>query len=587
MVSKKHICYLYIFNYKVLKNIGLKFDDRFKFEIEDNILHIYRNPNSLPKNFWGSGIYSLTAIVGENGSGKSTVLRLMKKLFVDGEPRNEDVAVAIVYEYQGDLYIYNPNNLKIVCEQGLRSYSIETRKAIETFYYSSHFQPYTGAEGEMELSGSYDATDTWLLINDLLNYSNFDSYHLTAPIYNHLSAYYAQNNYRICEVLLLDDLEKLLVSFRMPRYILIAPNKGGWNAIKLEEKQDRIKSIELPNEKYSSTDIYGKSIERFIYYNIVNLIAERKGNPEKSVSFLHNWQNSHRSGDVIKDFEGLVTSCNLLEEERRPLEAITYVIRKMVELCEFDEDSGTFYIDIKANADKLRALVNDVLRDRYFLTARFFDIYYGHSIIGFQRLSSGELELLNLLSRLYYGITLLPQKYPNKKSPRLLLLDEAEIGFHPDWQRQYVKVLTEFMQYMRVKSDMDFQIVITSHSPIILSDIPVCCINFLHRRDGETKLITGEKETFGENVFNLYRRAFFMDSGLVGEFARIKMQNAAKNIEEGNVTEETLKTVDLIGDDRIREYLRKRMASGNINSEIAYHEEKIRQLRKLKEKGDE
>lgn len=554
MVSKMHLCYLYVYDYFVLKNIGLTFDDRYVFRIEDGLLQITKNENALSKNFWGQGIYSLSSIVGNNGSGKTTALRLMKKLFVDGEPRDEGVKVAIVYEQQGALYVYNPQHLQIVCGDGIHYSEIRERSRIETLYYSGHFQPYTGAEGELELSGSYDASDSWLLIKDLLDYSNVDTYHLTEPIYNHLSAYYAQNNYRICEILLLEGLDKLITNFRFPQYVLLAPNMGGWNAIKLG-KIVRYKNMTLSEEKYSSTNPRDRALERFIYYDLVNLIAEGKGRSEIMVGLLKKWLELPKEGNVVGAFMDWIEGGDIADEEKEPLASVSYVIGQMDNLCDFDANSGTFFIDIKKDTDKLRLLVKDVLRVRFFLTARFFDIFYGHSVVGYQRLSSGELEMLNLLSRLYYGITLLPQKFDNKESPRLLLLDEAEIGFHPDLQRQYVKILTEFMGYMIVKAGVDFQIVITSHSPIILSDIPVNCVNFLRKEGNVTHLLTDEKQTFSENVFNLYRRAFFMENGLIGEFASGKIKVLYEKIQNGENGNEIVKEVMMIGDERVRNYL--------------------------------
>ena len=581
MAQKMHICYLFVYDYGVLKNIGLSFDHRYVFQMKDNGLFIGKNKVQLPQHFWGQGIYSLTAIIGNNGSGKTTALQLMKKLFVEGEPRDIGVDVLIIYEQRGILYVYNPRETTLYPESGIRLSIITKKVDLETLYYSGHFQPYTGADGEMELSGSYDASDAWLLIKDLLDYSNVDTMHLNEPIYSHLSAYYAQNNYRICEVLMLEGLDNLLATFRLPQYVMITPNMGGWNAINLNF-QGRFKDSHIPPVQYVSTGAHERALERLIYYDIVNLIAEGKGEQKKMIDFLTLWLTSERTGNIVRDFESLIDANELSLSESEPLKAVAYVIGKIEELCSFEPHWDSLYININTDADKLRSLVNEVLRSRFFLTARFFDIYYGHSFFGNQRLSSGELEMLNLLSRLYYGITLLPQKFEDRKSPRLLLIDEAEIGFHPDWQRQYVKIITEFMHYMKVKAGIDFQIVITSHSPIILSDIPVECVNFLCREGDITSLKIGEEQTFGENVFRLYRRAFFMKDGLIGEFAMNKIRQWETEIKENHISENLKKNISLIGDERIKEYLWGKMATRIVDAEIAYHEEKIKQLRQKK-----
>ena len=547
-----HICYIYIYDYRVLQDIGLTFDNRFVFRKDDDTLYIERTKYPLPENFWGSGIYSLTGIVGENGSGKSTALHLMKKLFVEGEPRNAGVDVLIVYEGNGNLYVYNPQGMNIHAEEGISISFIAERRCIKTLYYSGHFQPYTGADGEMELAGSYDASDSWMLIRDLLDYSNVDAIHLAEPIYNHLSAYYAQNNYRICELLLLKDIDKLLYSLRLPKYVIIAPNMGGLNEIKLDHR-GRFKGIAIPKEKYLSKDAKGYALERIIYYDIVNLIAEEKVDQGIAIEFLDSWLRIKKSKCVDDDFENFVEKYNCSDNDKVCFRSIAKVISIIAKVCNCDPKYGVLFIDIRTGADNLRLLITEILRNRFFLTARFFDIFYGHELYGFQRLSSGELEMLNLLSRLYYGITLLPQKFDNKDAPRLLLLDEAEIGFHPEWQRQYVKIITEFMNYMMVKGGVDFQIVVTSHSPIILSDLPVSCINFLHREGGTTYLKTDEPQTFGENVFQLYRRAFFMKDGLVGEFATNKLKYIQDNISDLN-NSNVDKMIAIVGDERIRKY---------------------------------
>lgn len=572
-----HLSYIYVQSFNVLKNIGLSVDPRFSFTIDNGILNISRN-KSLPDKFWENGIYSLTAIVGNNGCGKTTAMLLMKHLFVEGAPRQEEAKVLIVYEQNGELYIYNTIGIKVIVSHDITSHIIHNRYSIETLYYSGHFQPYTGIEGEMELSGCYEASDAWLLIKDLQDYANVDTLHLSEPLYNHLQAYYAQNHYRICEVLSLQGLDELLDSLRVPKYIQFTPNRGGWTAIKLD-RMEKYKNLEIPQEHITSKLLKEQALERFVYYDIINLIAENKGDQTELISLLKKWIQTDKSEGVLTAFEHCIGALQLSDETRMVLRSLQYVIGELVTIADYDEGSGVYFINVKNNAEKLRMMMEKVMRSEFFLTSKFFDIVYSHTLGTNTRLSSGELELLNLLSRLYYGITIAPQRFGNINSPRLLLLDEAEIGFHPDWQRQYVKVLNEFMGYMRVKAGVDFQIVITSHSPIILSDIPACCINFLKRKDDETVQVLDEQETFGENVFNLYRRAFFMDKGLIGAFAQKKLNQVVKDIEADKVTDNTRKTIALTGDLRIRDYLLRKVASKNIDSEIAYHEAMIQELR--------
>ena len=574
-----HLSYLYTTSFDVLQNIGFSFDHRYSFSISDGNTLIIRRNDTIPADFWEQGIYSLTAIIGVNGSGKTTVLRLLKHLFVEGYPRNEDLKVLIVYEQNGELYIYNTTNIKVVAGEGIVLHPESRRFSLETFYYSGHFQPYMGVDGEMELAGSYEASDAWLLVKDLQDYSNIDSLHLSEPLYNYLLAYFAQNNYRICEILALDGLSELLKTIQLPKFVQFAPNTGGWNAIKLG-RISRFDKIEIPREQLTSVDIKEKSIERIVYYDIINLIAEGKGNQSDLLMLLNDWVKAPKNYGIVNALTNYVKERKMAAETYKALGSLLYVVKKMVAICDFDEGSGSFYLDVQKDKDRLRSLLEEVINSQYFLTARFFDFIYSHNLYENTFLSSGELELLNLLSRLNYGISIAPKRFGNIESPRLLLIDEAEIGYHPKLQMQYVRILNEFIHYMRVKGGVDFQIVITSHSPIILSDVPACCVNFLNRENGKSAVIVSdEKETFGENVFNLYRRAFFMKNGLIGAFAQKKLNQVVKDIEEDEVTVNTRKTIALTGDLRIRDYLLRRIASKNIDSEIAYHEAMIQELK--------
>ena len=59
-----------------------------------------------------------------------------------------------------------------------------------------------------------------------------------------------------------------------------------------------------------------------------------------------------------------------------------------------------------------------------------------------------------------------------------------------------------------------------------------------------------------------------MEKGLVGEFAREKIKALEKAIKAGDSSEATRRQVGMIGDERIRDYLRQLMARRDVDADL-------------------
>lgn len=104
-----------------------------------------------------------------------------------------------------------------------------------------------------------------------------------------------------------------------------------------------------------------------------------------------------------------------------------------------------------------------------------------------------------------------------------LIFDEAELYYHPEYQRQYVKRLLERMAMCHINRTniRSINIIIITHSPFILSDIPEPNILFLHREDENIEVEPGR--TLGANVYDLLRNGFFLDYA-IGDLVQMKLQ---------------------------------------------------------------
>ena len=149
--------------------------------------------------------------------------------------------------------------------------------------------------------------------------------------------------------------------------------------------------------------------------------------------------------------------------------------------------------------------------------------------ITLQSMSSGERQMLYSLSYIFYHIKNIASiKGENGKlvvgyHHINLIFDEAELYYHPEYQRQYVKRLLERMAMCHINRTniRSINIIIITHSPFILSDIPEPNILFLHREDENIEVEPGR--TLGANVYDLLRNGFFLDYA-IGDLVQMKLQ---------------------------------------------------------------
>lgn len=109
------------------------------------------------------------------------------------------------------------------------------------------------------------------------------------------------------------------------------------------------------------------------------------------------------------------------------------------------------------------------------------------------------------------------------KENYLLLLDEVDLGLHPRWQRKWVNTALPIIE--KIFEDKNLQIIITTHSPIFLSDIFIENIIFLTKGSDDSKERIYEK-TFGQNIYTLFKNSFFLgEDELMGEYAYQKIED--------------------------------------------------------------
>lgn len=177
-------------------------------------------------------------------------------------------------------------------------------------------------------------------------------------------------------------------------------------------------------------------------------------------------------------------------------------------------------IEIKSRQFRIKT-TNKVLKNyiERYKEDNFFNLEW-------RNLSSGEYSILNLFTR-FYELRL----SINSDSDILVVIDEGELYFHPQWQKRYIDILSNMFNQLLPNNRV--QVLITSHSPFVVSDLPHYNLILL-KKDNTDSLNSLQglelERTFGGNIQDLFSNAFFIRGGLTGEYSKKVINNAIGEI---------------------------------------------------------
>lgn len=235
------------------------------------------------------------------------------------------------------------------------------------------------------------------------------------------------------------------------------------------------------------------------------------------------------------------------------------------------------------------AIIPIATTESFFINAiGIFRMNYYHNkngkIYSFLDLSTGEQRLL----RLFADILSLRDKDVN-----VLIFDEMDLSWHPEWQRKMVYYIIDFVEKI---FENDINIIFTTHSPLILSDMPSNNVLMLTKEPDGTSKICKSNNTFCSNINDLFNDNFFIDTcnGIctIGEFAKHYIEkiqtkiNSISNESDFNLIQEE---INIIGEPIIRNCLMKELVKNNPPQDDIYikYQQLIQEYNKLKEKFNE
>ena len=605
------------------------FSKKYK-EVEGKL--VINKSYSIPENFYSSKI-NIQAVVGKNGSGKSSVIEVMLRLINNlasdliSTAKTDtklyfvnDIKAELFYEVNGHINSIKCIGNKVYLDQG-NGYDISVDEYIDvnkaaiqynlseqtsinlaipllqkfffTIVNNYSFHAYNAFDFQEEfedrehvwLNGLFHKNDgylTPLVLNPFRDSGKINMAREKNLTNSRLaSLFYRFKKERIDFI---PDYEFQFLTFNLnPDHV---KNKYKYYPIRkgVLLKKEKEKVVKIKNKKtdnfnttlnyYYETIVDDKRLEQAYKYLVYKTysISEKYPNYSSYIKISLNQYGDYcrvSSKPKIKELVDKIRrdSSHTTLKIRQTLKYIDYVLNHNTDLYQktLDED----YIDyIPHDSSLYKGLT---VSDR--LVASFPPPFYEAAIylktpkeqsITFEKMSSGERQFLFYMSTLLYHLKNLDSVVNDDESVHYkyvnIILEEVELYFHPEYQRQFISRLIKYLEASNFKNLAYFNIIIATHSPFILSDIPQDNIMFLDNGNQVNDSVC--MATFGANIYEMLKHSFFLKDGSMGAFA-----------------------VDKIND--TINYLNMKLLESelsNIESSNSNYELKVEQLKELKQK---
>lgn len=612
------IKFAWIEKYKNIEEQGFNFCPKHRFEYNPTtgVLTFQDRSDDVIEVFFGEDFLNVTAIIGENGSGKSNIIELIISRFAsfgNGIDMPHNIFGNEIFIL--DKMIFFTEGVNVTNRNELESLGFDFNSFEESItdcfpppkfpnalidinntyiFYSPSFDHRSLGDRKPNL---FDISTNYLIFVDRYFNLSTDIENETIEIYPDLNSHVYAEVKRHLDFIGANIQE---LPFKLPSYLNIKVPRLTGNRF-LEKSQEWIDENN-PNFQYLL------NFERDLHHNtsgkpekfkqilaccflgalMIKYPAEfsRLGNQDLN-NWIYNRQMPNQFGNVElnEKLEQVSTYFQILNELTAEVNH-GYIDRDRTdshpEKHEW-EVSNEITIEVSdisiERIKKLHDLHVKITGPNPILT-----YYWGG-------LSSGERNLLNLFSRLY-GFRNYYEDDDNHPDLDniIVFLDEGASGFHPNWQKEYFSSLIKTLPKMFCFDPEDdspngrkIQLILTSHSPFVASNLPKENIIFLKKdADGKCNVVDGlnqMKQTFGANIHTLLSDSFFLD-GLIGDFAQGKIDWLVRflNGEEEMDIDEAEKITGMVGEPLIKRYLEKEMEKLRHSSSIGKLEERIKEL---------
>ena len=468
-------------------NFGGEYLYSFKEIGESLIISREKNEKYIP-NFFNisksvSKIELLSAIVGENGVGKSSILDIIRSIFSNLNSFTHNKVVVLV-EIEGKTKVLSSTTShKYYLEENSFNEieQINESKSYQSIYYSPHF--------DLKYNPNYDELDKYDISLD--EYIKEDLDEIDRKGTNERGWKYKlhqelkfKNTLRIIEFMDSIPFKKISEHFKLSGYDKVdlifrdlLSDDNFWNTPsqfrgiitqikeKLEEERRDWYTIRIFDENHNvknQDEVNKYLLKNFIIGSILSVICRileedagnfylEEGYIEKEELFTNRKLNAEQL--FLLFLENAYTN---IGEKKKIFDEILYYelfnkIGKVLLPISNPRDVTNQIIhtklnDIKPIIDLHRKCVSNLVAYFKENEDKNLNLYEFISINAYRNMSSGEFAILNFFSKLYFFLKNKPTTLLDKKN-FILLLDEADLGLHPMWKKRFINTILKSIPY--------------------------------------------------------------------------------------------------------------------------------------------
>jgi len=308
----------------------------------------------------------------------------------------------------------------------------------------------------------------------------------------------------------------------------------------------------------------------YLVYKILNIASKYPSYTE-----FDQW-SLRRFDETVSSKDDLMSLGKLVDKILKDKSHITIKVIQVRNLLEIIKKKGTAPLEKESfSIDEYLSLLDEpVVKGRnklfnimYTLPPSFFiptltikNPNKNGDTIDVAKLSSGERQLLYTLSTYVYHIRNLLSIPKDRVAYRhiSLILDEAEICFHPEYQRLFVSRLLYMIKSLNLNLHCAYNIILSTHSPFILSDMPR--ENILYLDGGEAQNREDFIRPLAANISDILYQSFFLKNGFIGEWARTRINEILQKKDYWEqLSSDEQRFINEIGDDYVRKQIKRHL----------------------------